>query len=142
MWIVKLALSRPYTFVVASILILILGALRLLHADGHFSEHNIPVSASSGPIRPGTRGHADRIVSITERALTTTVDNIEHVESQSLMELLLSKFPAADREHSSRAFAQITGGFSDPAQAVACGVDPPPHSCLQRVECHVMSASE
>src|SRR6202166_5042605 len=86
MWIVKLALSRPYTFVVASILILILGALAIVRTPTDiFPNINIPVVSIiwnyNGMVPEDI---SDRIVSVTERALTTTVDNIEHVESQSL----------------------------------------------------------
>src|ERR1700736_5242140 len=85
MWIVKLALSRPYTFVVASILILILGALAIFRTPTDiFPNINIPVVTvlwTYTALVPEDMAH--RIVSITERALTTAVDNIEPVESQS-----------------------------------------------------------
>src|SRR5260370_24602962 len=93
MWIVKLALSRPYTFVVASILILILGALAIVRTPTDiFPNINIPVVSiiwTYNGLVP--EDMADRIVSITERALTTTVDNIEHVESQSLYGIAVLK---------------------------------------------------
>src|SRR5437879_6937958 len=86
MWIVRLALKRPYTFVVMSILIVILGTLAIFRTPTDiFPNINIPVVSIirnySGLV---PEEMADRIVSITERALTTTVDNIEHIESQSL----------------------------------------------------------
>jgi multidrug efflux pump subunit AcrB len=93
MWIVKLALSRPYTFVVASILIVILGALAIVRTPTDiFPNINIPVVSIiwnyNGMVPEDI---SDRIVSVTERALTTTVDNIEHVESQSLYGIAVVK---------------------------------------------------
>src|SRR5207245_10202373 len=86
MWIVRLALRRPYTFVVMAILILIMGTLAILRTPTDiFPNINIPVVSiiwNFNGLVP--QDMSDRIVSITERALTTTVDNIEHIESQSL----------------------------------------------------------
>src|SRR5437667_250683 len=80
MWIVRLALRRPYTFVVMSILIVIMGTLAILRTPTDiFPNINIPVVSiiwNYNGLVP--EDMADRVVSITERALTTTVDNIEH----------------------------------------------------------------
>ncbi len=86
MWIVRLALRRPYTFVVLSILLLILGPVTILRTPTDiFPEIDIPVVSI---IWQYTGFSADqmsnRIVYTTERVLTTTVNNIEHVESQSM----------------------------------------------------------
>src|SRR5258708_15170862 len=86
MWIVRLALRRPYTFVVMAILILIMGMLAVVRTPTDiFPNIDIPVVSiiwNFNGLLP--EDMSDRIVSITERALTTTVDNIEHIESQSL----------------------------------------------------------
>jgi multidrug efflux pump subunit AcrB len=86
MWIVRLALRRPYTFVVVSILIVILGGLAIVRTPTDiFPNIDIPVVSiiwNYNGLTPDDM--SDRIVSVTERALTTTVDNIEHIESQSL----------------------------------------------------------
>ena len=86
MWIVQIALKRPYTFVVLAILILALGAVAIFRTPTDmFPNINIPVVSiiwTYNGLVP--REMADRIVRITERNLTTVVDNIEHVESQSL----------------------------------------------------------
>jgi len=86
MWIVQLALRRPYTFVVLSILILILGAFSIFRTPTDiFPNINIPVvSIVWSYTGLNAQDMSDRIVSVTERTLTTTVDNIEHIESQSL----------------------------------------------------------
>ena len=83
MWIVRLALRRPYTFIVMAILMLVLGitAIASMPTD-IFPYIDIPVASmiwSYGGMPP--REMADRIVTIAERALTTTVTNIEHMES-------------------------------------------------------------
>src|SRR5271169_5452883 len=86
MWIVRLALRRPYTFVVVSILIVIMGGLAIVRTPTDiFPNIDIPVVSiiwNYNGLIP--QDMSDRIVSVTERALTTTVDNIEHIESQSL----------------------------------------------------------
>jgi multidrug efflux pump subunit AcrB len=85
MWIVRLALDRSYTFVVFCILVCILGPLAALNTPVDiFPNINIPVVSvvwnytGLSPIEM-----ANRIVSQTERAMTTTVNNIDHIESTS-----------------------------------------------------------
>src|SRR5882757_11112072 len=86
MWIVRLALRRPYTFVVMALLLLILGPLVIVRTPKDvFPNINIPVVSiiwNYGGLN--AQEMANRIVSQTERSLTTTVDDIEHSESQSL----------------------------------------------------------
>ena len=83
MWIVRLALRRPYMFVVLAILILILGTLAILRTPTDiFPDVNIPVVSIIWNYNGlDAQQMSDRIVSITERALTTTLDNIQHFES-------------------------------------------------------------
>ncbi len=86
MWIVRLALRRPYTFVVMSLLIAVLSGVTLLRMPiDIFPEINIPVVAVVWTY-PGMSPDEmeKRIVTIHERAMTTTVNDIEHIESQSL----------------------------------------------------------
>ncbi len=86
MWIVRLALRRPYTFAVFALLLLILGPLSILNTPVDiFPNIDIPVVSIVWQY-PGLSAAdmASRIVTQTERTLTTTVDNIEHLESQSL----------------------------------------------------------
>src|SRR5260370_17216542 len=86
MWIVRLALKRPYTFVVLAILILILGTLSALRSPTDiFPNINIPVVSiiwSYNGLAP--QDMASRIIILQQRNLTTTVNDIEHMESQSL----------------------------------------------------------
>ena len=83
MWIVRLALRRPYTFVVLALLIAVLGILSILTMTVDiFPRINIPVVNviwNYGGLSPTEM--QNRIVTVTERAFTTTVDGIEHIES-------------------------------------------------------------
>ena len=81
MWIVQLALRRPYTFVVMSILILVMGGVAIFRTPTDIVPNiNIPVVSiiwNYNGLVP--KDMSDRIVSVTERNMTTVVDNIEHV---------------------------------------------------------------
>src|SRR6266404_4634438 len=86
MWIVKLALRRPYTFVVVSLLIAVLGLLSIVSMPTDiFPAINIPVISviwTYGGL--SATEMQDRITTVVERAMTTTVSNIEHLESESV----------------------------------------------------------
>ena len=86
MWIVRLALSRPYTFVVLALVLILISPVVLLRTPVDiFPNINIPVISviwTYNGLAPAEMG--TRIVSIFERSLTTSVNNIEHIESQSL----------------------------------------------------------
>src|SRR6516162_4636204 len=108
MWIVRLALRRPYTFVVMAILILVMGMVAILKTPTDiFPNINIPVVSiiwNYNGLVP--QEMADRIVSVTERSLTTTVDNIEHIESQSLYGIAVVKVFLQPNASLDRAIAQ------------------------------------
>jgi len=94
MWIVKLALQRKYTFIVMSIIILILGVVTIEKTPTDvFPNIDIPVVsmiyAYNGISPPDME---KRITTITERAATTTVADLEHIESQSLPGVTVIKF--------------------------------------------------
>ena len=86
MWIVQVALRRPYTFLVMALLILLATPLVLLKMPTDiFPEINIPVISivwNYGGLSAQEMGN--RITAQNERSLTTTVNDIEHIESQSL----------------------------------------------------------
>ncbi len=86
MWIVRLALRRPYTFTVMALLIFVLGGIAVFTMSTDiFPEINIPVVSviwSYTGISPDDM--EKRIITIAERAMTTTVNGIEHMESQSM----------------------------------------------------------
>src|SRR5215475_13286324 len=85
MWIVRLALNRPYTFVVLSLLIIILSGVAIARTSVDiFPDINIPVVGvilGYGGLSP--QDMQDRLTTILERNLTTTVSDIEHMEAQS-----------------------------------------------------------
>ncbi|HPT27885.1 MAG TPA: efflux RND transporter permease subunit, partial [Bryobacteraceae bacterium] len=85
MWIVRLALRRPYTFVAVALLICLLGGAAIVSMPVDiFPYVDIPVISvvySFGGITPEEM--EKRIVTVYERALTTTVNDIEHIESTS-----------------------------------------------------------
>ena len=85
MWIVRLALQRPYTFVVMSALIVILGIAAILNTPTDiFPNIDIPVVTviwSYTGVSPDEM--EKRVTTVSERAMTTTVNDIEHIESQS-----------------------------------------------------------
>ncbi len=83
MWIVRLALRRPYTFVVMALLIAILGGVAIITTPTDiFPYINIPVAGviwSYSGMSPNDM--AKRVLLISERAMTTTVNSIEHIEA-------------------------------------------------------------
>ncbi len=86
MWIVRLALNRPYTFVVLAILILIAAPVLILRTPTDiFPNINIPVVSVAWQYTGLSPEEVEgRITGPYERSLTTLVDNIQHIESTSL----------------------------------------------------------
>jgi len=127
MWIVKLALRRPYTFVVMSILILVMGGVAIFRTPTDiFPNINIPVVSiiwNYNGLVP--KEMADRIVSVTERNMTTVVDNIEHVESQSLYGIAVVKVFLQPNASLDRAIAQITASSQTQLRQLPAGTTPP-----------------
>ena len=127
MWIVKLALRRPYTFVVMAILILVMGVVAIFRTPTDiFPNINIPVVSiiwNYNGLVP--KDMSDRIVSVTERNLTTVVDNIEHVESQSLYGIAVVKVFLQPNASLDRAIAQITASSQTQLRLLPQGTTPP-----------------
>jgi multidrug efflux pump subunit AcrB len=127
MWIVRLALRRPYTFVVMAILILVLGGIAIFRTPTDiFPNINIPVVSviwNYNGLVP--KDMADRIVSVTERNMTTIVDNIEHVESQSLYGIAVVKVFMQPNASIDRAVAQITASSQTQLRQLPVGTTPP-----------------
>src|SRR5258707_10037568 len=93
MWIVRIALVRPYTFIVLALIILILSPVVILRTPTDiFPNIDIPVIAvgwSFTGLNPEEM--EGRITTVYERSLTTLVDNIEHIESTSYNGLAIVK---------------------------------------------------
>src|SRR6201988_4619933 len=127
MWIVKLALRRPYTFTVLALLILILGPIVILRTPTDvFPEINIPVVSivwNYGGLSSEDMGN--RITSITERALTTLVDDIEHIESQSLNGIAVVKVFFQPHADINKAIAQVTAISQTQLRQLPPGTTPP-----------------
>src|SRR5712692_4557194 len=86
MWIVRVALDRPYTFIVLAVLILVLSPIMILRTPTDiFPNINIPVIAVAWQFTGMNPEELEgRLTSPFERVLTTTVDNIEHIESTTV----------------------------------------------------------
>src|SRR5580692_6427372 len=110
MWIVKVALQRPYTFIMLAVLIVLMGTYAILNtATDIFPNIKIPIAAviwRYNGILP--EEIANRIVLFSERIAQTTVNDVEHTESQSVNGISVVKYffqPDVDPDLS---FAQIT----------------------------------
>ena len=111
MWIVRLALRRPYTFVVASILIVNSGRV-----FDHCARRSIFSRTSTFRLWPSIWGYtglspqdmSDRIIYGFERSITTTVNDIEHIESQSLTGIGIVKVFFQPDANVTAAMAEIT----------------------------------
>src|ERR1700757_1307795 len=110
MWIVKVALQRPYTFITLAALIVLLGGYAIaVTATDIFPNIRIPVAAviwRYNGLLPEEM--ANRIVLFSERVAQTTVNDVEHTESQSVNSVAVVKYffqPDADNDLS---FGQIT----------------------------------
>src|SRR5438128_2148703 len=127
MWIVRLALRRPYTFVVVSLLIAVLGLLSIISMPTDiFPSIDIPVISviwSYGGL--SATEMQDRITTVVERAMTTTVSNIEHLESESVRGNSVIKLyfqPGADVN---AAIAQVTAICQTLLKPLPTGITPP-----------------
>jgi CzcA family heavy metal efflux pump len=127
MWIVRLALRRPYTFTVVALLILILGPLVILRTPTDvFPDINIPVvSIVWNYSGLSAEDMGNRITSVTERALTTLVDDIEHIESQSLNGIAVVKVFFQPRANINKAIAQVTAISQTQLRQLPPGTTPP-----------------
>src|SRR5580700_8548735 len=110
MWIVKVALARPYTFIVLALLILLISPLVILRTPTDiFPSIDIPVIAAlwnyNGLSAQEMEG---RITSNVERNLTTAVTNIEHIESITLNGRAIIKVFLQPNASVDTANAQIT----------------------------------
>ena len=127
MWIVRLALRRPYTFAVLALVLLILGPLTALRTPTDiFPNIDIPVVAMVWQYTGfSPQQMADRIVVQSERSLTTTVNNIEHIESQSLTGIGVIKIFFQPGANIANAVAQVTAIAQTQLRQLPPGTTPP-----------------
>jgi multidrug efflux pump subunit AcrB len=127
MWIVRLALRRPYTFVVLSILLLILGPIVILRTPTDiFPNINIPVVSviwNYAGLSPQEMGN--RITTPFERSMTTTVNDIQHIESQSLNGIAVIKVFFQPGANVPSAVAEITAIAQTQLRQLPPGTTPP-----------------
>jgi CzcA family heavy metal efflux pump len=127
MWIVKLALRRPYTFVVMALIILLLTPLVILRTPVDiFPEIDIPVISviwSYNGLPPAEM--ANRIVGNSERAMSTLVNNIEHIESTSLSGVAVVKVFFRPGTNIQTALSQVTAISQTITRTLPPGTTPP-----------------
>ena len=127
MWIVQLALRRPYTFVVAALLLLLLTPLILLRTPTDiFPAINIPVVSVIWQYSGlDAQQMEQRIIYTHERALTVTVNNIEHIESTSYNGIGVIKVFLQHGASVDAAVAQITAIAQTVLRQMPPGITPP-----------------
>ena len=127
MWIVALALRMPYTFIVMALLILILTPVVVLRTPTDiFPDINIPVISIVWNYQGlSPKDMSDRITSTTERALTTLVNDIEHIESQSLNGVAVVKIFFRPSANIQTALAQVTAVSQTGIRFLPPGSTPP-----------------
>src|SRR5450755_2495697 len=122
MWIVRVALRRPYTFIMLAVLIVLMGGYAILNtATDIFPNIRIPIAAviwRYNGILP--EEIANRIVLFSERTAQTVVNDVEHTESQSVIGTSVVKYffqPGVDQDLSMSQIAAVSQtqlGFSPP----------------------------
>ncbi|RDS81261.1 AcrB/AcrD/AcrF family protein [Dyella monticola] len=127
MWIVKIALERPLTFIVLALLLLILGPLAILRTPVDiFPNIDIPVVSVVWQYTGlPAEDMNNRIITGYERALTTTVNDIEHTETQSLNGVGLVKVYFQPNVKIDMAVAQVTAISQTVLRSMPQGVTPP-----------------
>ena len=125
--IVLIALKRPYTFVVLAIVIALFGARALVRTPTDVFPHiGIPVVAAVWTYNGLTpEDMSGRVVYYYERVLTTTVGNIEHMESQSLYGRAVVKIFLQPGTDLAAAQAQITASSQTVLKQLPAGITPP-----------------
>src|SRR5262249_13708555 len=127
MWIVALALRRPYTFIVMALLILILSPIVIMRTPVDIlPEINIPVISVVWPIQGlAARELTDRIVRNPERGFTTLVNDIEHIETQPMDGRAIEKIFLQPSANVQTAIAQLTPFPQSPPRQLPPGTNPP-----------------
>jgi multidrug efflux pump subunit AcrB len=127
MWIVKVALQRPYTFIMLAALIVLLGVYSILNTPTDiFPNIKIPIAAViwryTGLL---PEEMANRIVLYSERTAQTTVNDVEHTESQSVNGEAVVKYFFQPDVNQALSFAQITSVSQTQLQSSPPGTTPP-----------------
>src|SRR6202030_4349320 len=127
MWIVRLALSRPYTFIVMAMVIILLTPVVLMRTPTDiFPNIDIPVISlvwNYTGLQP--QEMEQRITSNSERAVTTLVNDVEHLESQSLNGISVVKIYFQPKANIQTALAQTTAIVQTILRTMPPGTTPP-----------------
>ena len=127
MWIVQVALRRPYTFLVMALLILLATPLVLLKMSTDiFPEIDIPVISIVWTYTGlSAQEVGNRITAVNERNLTTSVNDIEHIESESLAGFSIIKIFFQKNANISTAIAQVVSAEESLLRQLPPGILPP-----------------
>ncbi|SEB46507.1 efflux RND transporter permease subunit [Terriglobus roseus] len=127
MWIVRLALRRPYTFVVMAVLILVMGVVSIeTMSTDIFPTIDIPVVTVIWQYNGTSPDEMEkRFTTISERAMTTTVNDIEHIESQSVSGISIIKIFFQPGVKIEAAVAQVTAVNQTILRVLPTGTTPP-----------------
>jgi CzcA family heavy metal efflux pump len=127
MWIVKIALDRPYTFIVLAVLILIVSPVVILRTPTDiFPNIDIPVIAVAWQYTGLNPEEMEgRLTSVYERVLTTTVDNVEHIESTTVNGQAIVKIFLQPGTNLATANAQVTAISQTVLRQLPPGTLPP-----------------
>ena len=127
MWIVRVALNRPYTFVVLALLILLASPVIILRTPTDiFPSIDIPVIAVAWQFSGLNPEEVEgRITTVFERVLTTTVDNIEHIESTTVNGQAMVKIFLQPHARLDTANAQVTAVSQTILRQMPPGINPP-----------------
>jgi multidrug efflux pump subunit AcrB len=127
MWIVRVALDRPYTFIVLALLILILSPVMILRTPTDiFPNINIPVVAVAWQYTGMNPEELEgRLTSVYERVLTAVVDNVEHIESTTVNGQAIVKIYLQPGASLDTANAQVTAGSQTILRQLPPGTLPP-----------------
>ncbi len=127
MWIVRVALQRPYTFIVLALLILLISPIVILRTPTDiFPNIDIPVISSIWTYTGlNPEEFEGRITSVYERVLTTTVNDIEHIESTTLNGTAVVKIFLQPYANVTTGIAQTTAVSQTILKQMPAGINPP-----------------
>jgi multidrug efflux pump subunit AcrB len=127
MWIVNIALKRPYTFIVLALLILVISPLVILRTPVDILPNiNIPVVSMLWTYTGlNAEEMEERVTWVSERVLTTVVNDVDHIESQSVNGIGIIKIFFHPNVSLDAAFAQVTSASQPVIRLMPPGMTPP-----------------
>src|SRR5579883_330208 len=127
MWIVRVALNRPYTFIVVSVLILILSGVAILQTPVDiFPSIDIPViGIVLGYTGLSPQDMQDRLASVMQRTMTNTVTDVDHFEAQSYHGIAVVKVFLQPKANLFGDIAEVTSAANSAIRGMPPGTTPP-----------------